>query len=67
MITHYDMVTGDIIDNDAPAVGAKPYHEPHTLVETRLLSIDEARLCDPHSAVTGPALVMLPISQLLGD
>ena len=53
--TRDDMVTGDVIDTDAPEVGANPYLQPRAPVEPRLLGIDEARACERQPSVTAPA------------
>lgn len=64
MITHYDMLTGEVIE--ASSQQARINHPTPTQPETqlRLLSVAEAQRVERHAATAG--LLMLPIDQLVG-
>ena len=65
MITHYDMLTGEVIEADSQE--ARTNHPTPTQPETqlRLLSVAEAQSAVPHTAAAG--ILMLPIDQLVGN
>lgn len=65
MITHYDMLTGEVIEDghhDARNDHRAPM-QPDT--QLRLLSVAEAQLAERHTAAAG--VLMLPVDQLVGD
>ena len=64
MIMQFDIITGDVIDDACqPAI---PLLSPGNGLATRLLSVDEATAYAAAKRTTPPAVIMLPIDQLLG-
>ena len=67
MITHYDMFTGEVIEDGGAE--ARDDHPTRMQPETRLrlLSVAEARLCEQRAATCAAGILMLPVDQLLGS
>jgi hypothetical protein len=67
MITHFDMPTGAVIDMDGDNddFSQESRFEPMPIL--RLLSVTEADSGKPSARPTPAALLMLPVSRLIGD
>lgn len=66
MITHYDMLTGEVIDDDSHAARDDREAHPRHELQLRLLSVHEANRGEQRIAAAVPALIMLPSDYLLG-
>ena len=67
MITHYDMLTGEVIDDGSPEAPNDRREQMQSETQLRLLSVAEARLCEQRAATCAAGVLMLPIDQLLGS
>ena len=67
MITHYDMLTGEVIDDSSPEARNDHPTQTHPEAQLRLLSVAEAQLCEQRTAACAAGVLMLPIDQLLGS
>ncbi len=67
MITHYDMLTGEVIDDDSREARNDQPAQGHAETRLRLLSVAEAKLCEKRTAACAAGVLMLPIDQLLGS
>ncbi len=67
MITHYDMLTGEVIDDDSHAARDDRATYPRRELQLRLLSVHEANVGEQRIAAAAPALIMLPVDYLLGN
>ena len=67
MITHYDMLTGEVIDDGSTEARSDRQTQTHPETQLRLLSVAEARLCERRTASCAAGVLMLPIDQLLGS
>ena len=66
MITHYDMHTGEVIDDDSREARNDQPAQERAETRLRLLSVAEAKLCEQRNAACAAGVLMLPIDQLLG-
>ena len=66
MITHYDMLTSEVIEDGSQQArdDRESHHEQE--LQLRLLSVHEATMTEQRIAATAPAVIMLPIDYLLG-
>jgi hypothetical protein len=67
MITHFDMLTGAVINMDGDNDGFSQASRTEPTPALRLLSITEAELGNPSARPTPAALLMLPVSRLISD
>ncbi len=65
MITHYDMLTGEVIDDESRAARNDQPAQENAETQLRLLSVAEAQLCEQRAASCAAGVLMLPIDQLL--
>ena len=66
MITHYDMFTGEVIDDDGREARNDQATQGHAETQLRLLSVAEAQLCEQRTAACAAGVLMLPIDQVIG-
>ena len=66
MITHYDMNTGEIIDQDGREGNGGSPHAERLALQARLMTVDEAVRIENGRPAPAAAVVMLPIAGLVG-
>jgi hypothetical protein len=65
MITHYDMVTGEVIDSENHEAPARVAHHIDVMANLRLSSLQEAGPMQTVGSETHRVVAMLPIAFLL--
>ena len=66
MITHYDMLTGEVIHDDGREARNDQPAQGQAETQLRLLSVAEAQICEQRTAACAAGVLMLPIDQLIG-
>lgn len=68
MVTIFDMVTGELIHNDAPSetgLAAKPATAEHSLIAPRLQTVEEAVATQPSHCLMPADVVSMDIGRFI--
>ena len=61
MITHYDMDTGERLEDDRKDVNPCNDSRPPQAAEPRLMTVQEAVAIEQHITAAPPAVIMMPL------